>query len=194
MDSGTRRQLSKLASHALRHRPDQYGLEPDAQGWVRIDDFLRAARARGGALSAVTAEDLAETIAKADKQRHEMNDHSIRALYGHSLAETISKPAAEPPGILFHGTSRAAWDRIQREGLTPMSRQYVHLSVDQQMARQVGGRRGPQVVILAVRAAAASAGGIVFRLGNDRVWLADPIPPEYLSVVGDAELPTSARS
>ena len=182
MDSGARRKLSKMASHALRHRPDLYGLRPDAQGWVRIDDFLWAARATGGALSAVTADDLAETLAKADKQRHEMNEHSIRALYGHSLAETISKPASEPPPVLFHGTSPAAWERIRCEGLRPMSRQYVHLSVDQQMARQVGGRRGPQVLILAVDAAAASADGVVFRLGNDRVWLADPIAPQYLSV------------
>ena len=184
MDSATRRQLSKLASHALRHRPDQYGLQPDAQGWVTIEDFLRAARATGGALADVTAEDLVETIAKADKQRHQLNEHSIRALYGHSLAETIVKPAGEPPAILFHGTSPTAWVRIQQEGLRPMSRQYVHLSVDQQMALQVGGRRGPDVVILSVDAAAASRNGIIFRLGNDRVWLADPIPPEYLSVPG----------
>lgn len=182
MDSSTRRQLSKLASYALRHRPDLYDLHPDAQGWVTIEDFLKAARATGGALANVTVADLAETIAKADKQRHELNEHSIRALYGHSLAETIDKPRAEPPETLFHGTSPVAWSRIRREGLQPMSRQYVHLSVDRAMARQVGGRRGPEVVILAVRAAAASSAGIAFRLGNDRVWLADLIPPEYLSV------------
>ena len=190
VDSDSRRQLSKLASHALRHRPDLYGLHPDAQGWVMIDDFLRAARARGGALANVTADDLAETIAKADKQRHEMNQHSIRALYGHSLAETISKPQADPPEILFHGTSPTAWLRIEREGLKPMSRQYVHLSVDQHMARQVGSRRGPDVVILAVRADAASKRGIAFRLGNERVWLADPIPPEYLALAGGDREPT----
>lgn len=187
MDSDSLTQLSKLASHALRHRPDRYGLQPDAQGWVRIDDFLRAARAKGGAFATVTADDLAEMMAKADKQRYEMNEHSIRALYGHSLAETIVKPEAEPPSVLFHGTSALAWDSIRREGLKPMSRQYVHLSVDQQMAQQVGRRRGPQVIILLVQAAAANANGVVFRLGNDRVWLADPIPAEYLSVVSDVE-------
>ena len=182
MDSSARRQLSKLASYALRHRPDLYGLHPDAEGWVSIKEFLRAARATGGALTNVTAADLAETVAQADKQRHELNEHSIRALYGHSLAGTIAKPQAEPPETLFHGTSPAAWALIQRVGLWPMSRQYVHLSVDQAMARQVGGRRGPDVVILAVQAAAASRSGTTFRLGNDRVWLADPVPPEYLSV------------
>jgi putative RNA 2'-phosphotransferase len=181
MDSSSRRQLSKLASYALRHRPDLFGLHPDAEGRVTIEDFLRAARAAGGALTNVTAEDLAETIAKADKQRHELTAHSIRALYGHSLAETIAKPPADPPETLFHGTSPAAWARIRSEGLQPMSRQYVHLSVDQAMARQVGGRRGPEVVILAVQAAAASRSGIAFRVGNDRVWLADPIPPQFLS-------------
>jgi putative RNA 2'-phosphotransferase len=182
VDSNARRQLSKFASHALRHRPDLYGLRPDEQGWVPVDDLLRAARARGGALADVTADDLAETIAKADKQRHELNEQSIRALYGHSLTQTIAKPRAQPPKVLFHGTSAAAWVRIQRDGLRPMSRQYVHLSVDEEMAREVGARRGPSVIILAVRALDASSSGIVFRRGTERVWLADPIPPQFLTV------------
>ncbi len=182
MDSGTRRRLSKLASLALRHQPERYGLHPDAQGWVPVEDFLRAARSTGGALAEVTVDDLAEVIAKADKQRHEMNGHSIRALYGHSLAQTIVKPTASPPTVLYHGTSPKAWLTIQREGLRPMKRQYVHLSVDEQMAHQVGSRRGPDVVILTVQAAAASSSGVAFRLGNDRVWLADPIPPQFVSL------------
>ena len=35
-------------------------------------------------------------------------------------------------------------------------------------------------VLLAVRALRAHKAGISFYLGNDDVWLAEPIPPEYI--------------
>ena len=48
-----------------------------------------------------------------------------------------------------------------------MSRQYVHLSADQETARQVGLRRDSYPAILKVDAAAANADGIHFYIGND---------------------------
>ncbi|MET3806849.1 putative RNA 2'-phosphotransferase [Nakamurella sp. UYEF19] len=182
MDDSGLKQLSRMASHALRHDPSAYGLEPDPEGWVPIEALLRAARARGGQLAEATTEDLIDMIAKADKERHQMQGGSIRALYGHSLAGKIPKAVGEPPEILFHGTSARAWRIIQTEGLKPMGRQYVHLSVDREMAEQVGRRKGPELVVIAVAAVAAGRRGIVFRLGNDRVWLADPIAPEFLTI------------
>ena len=61
-----------------------------------------------------------------------------------------------------------------------MSRQYVHLSVDTDTAREVGQRKGAPV-LLVVDAARAHAEGVVFYGGNALVWLADYIAPEYLS-------------
>jgi putative RNA 2'-phosphotransferase len=34
--------LSKTISHALRHAPDQYGLELDEAGWVDVAELTRA--------------------------------------------------------------------------------------------------------------------------------------------------------
>ena len=174
--------LSRLASHALRHDPAAYGLQPDADGWVPVDALVGAVRAAGGRLAYTTAQDLADMIASSEKQRHELKDGFVRALYGHSLARVVSRPPADPPSTLFHGTSSRAWRLIQTEGLRPMRRHYVHLSVDQEMAGQVGARRGSDVVIIEVDARSAARAGVIFRLGNDRVWLADPIGPEHLQV------------
>ncbi|WP_180377870.1 RNA 2'-phosphotransferase [Rothia nasimurium] len=33
--------LSKLVSYALRHRPEEFNLTPDSQGWVDLDDLVR---------------------------------------------------------------------------------------------------------------------------------------------------------
>ena len=86
-----------------------------------------------------------------------------------------------PPEILFHGTTDRAIDLIMADGLKPMSRQYVHLSVDTATARQVGSRKGGTLVILQVAALHAHQNGVQFYEGNNAVWLADSVPPAYLT-------------
>jgi putative RNA 2'-phosphotransferase len=83
---------------------------------------------------------------------------------------------------LFHGTSPQAWVAIQREGLQPMGRQYVHLSADIVTAEQVGRRKSATPVILIVDAKRAHDSGTRFLQGNGVVWLANRVLPDYLSV------------
>jgi putative RNA 2'-phosphotransferase len=71
-----------------------------------------------------------------------------------------------------------------REGLKPMSRQYVHLSLDQETAVQVGQRKSSQPVMLIIQAQAAHDQGIVFYEGHGLVWLADFVPPEFIQLEG----------
>jgi putative RNA 2'-phosphotransferase len=40
--------LSKVMSHALRHRPWLYELELDGGGWVPVADLVSALRGQGG--------------------------------------------------------------------------------------------------------------------------------------------------
>lgn len=64
-----------------------------------------------------------------------------------------------------------------------MGRQYVHLSMDTITAKQVGKRKTPKPVILQVRADDAYKAGVPFYRGNDLVWLADVVAPEFISLV-----------
>jgi putative RNA 2'-phosphotransferase len=173
--------LSKLVSVALRHDPERFGLSLDEHGWTPIDDVLRAIRARGGRYARVTRADLVTMIATSAKQRHEINGERIRALYGHSVEGRVERTPASPPDVLYHGTPRRSLAAILEHGLRPMSRQYVHLSPTVDVAREVGGRRDHQPVILAVDAAGAHRDGVPFYRGNDAVWLADHVPARYLS-------------
>jgi putative RNA 2'-phosphotransferase len=120
-------------------------------------------------------------IAGADKKRHEIRDGRIRALYGHSTPHKLLKEPAEPPSVLYHGTSPEAAGRIRAEGLRPMGRQYVHLSLDKATAEQVGRRKAAAPILLVVKAAEAHAGGVGFYRGNDLVWLADAIPGLFIA-------------
>lgn len=160
--------LSRTISHALRHDPSSYGLALDEHGWVPVEELLDALRRKRRAWRELTAEDVERMMASADKQRFEMADGRIRALYGHSLERKMQKTVARPPEVLYHGTPPGAAERILVEGLRPMRRQYVHLSTDEATARQIGSRRTQEPVILRIRASEAYDAGVRFYIGNDR--------------------------
>ncbi|NKQ36046.1 MAG: RNA 2'-phosphotransferase [Chloroflexi bacterium] len=177
--------LSKKMSRALRHQPDWYGIELDESGWTVTADLLAGLRKRHPWLGEVTEADLQAVLACPGKKRFVMRDGRIRALYGHSIPVKIYKEKREPPEILWHGTSPGAAAQILREGLKPMRRQYVHLSLDVATARQVGRRKAAKPVLLRVRARQAFAAGVGFYDGNDTTWLADAILPEFIETILD---------
>lgn len=176
--------LSKEVSYALRHAPWEYELELDSEGFVPVDQLLVALNEGSNWERPIVVDDLEEIIRTSDKRRHEIVGDRIRALYGHTTPEKIAKKAAEPPSVLYHGTARRFLDAILQEGLKPMSRQYVHLSVDMDTARRVGSRRDAKPVILRVDSELATEDGLGFYVGNDKVWLADEVPAKYLRVLG----------
>ena len=166
--------LSKRLAHALRHDPGKYGLVLNAQGWAPLADVVAALRVDVPRIEAV--------LALPGKRRYEVDGGRIRARYGHSVADPVELPAAVPPEVLFHGTSAAVVPAILDRGLLPMRRQYVHLSADRETALVVARRRRGEVALLVVAARAAYGAGVVFRESGDGVWLADPVPPAYLTV------------
>lgn len=170
-------------AYALRHHPDEFGLTFDQEGWVSTDDLLAALRRRRSEWRQLQLSDLQAVIAQSEKKRYEIQDGKIRAYYGHSVAQKVEREHSVPPSALYHGTTPHAYKKIQKDGLKPMGRQYVHLSEDQETARQVALRRTDRPVILQVMARDASDAGIHFYSGNDKVWLADPILPAFIQVV-----------
>jgi putative RNA 2'-phosphotransferase len=177
--------LSKAVSHALRHEPWLYELELDDQGWVAIEDLLLALQGQRSEWKDLNQADIAQMIKTSSKQRHEMEGNRIRALYGHSLPGKLQKKKAEPPEHLFHGTAPSIVSRIMETGLLPMDRQYVHLSANIDIAKQVGRRKDKKPVILLIAAREAHAKGISFYMGNDAVWLADEVPPNFIKIYPD---------
>ncbi len=172
--------LSKTVSHALRHEPWLYELELDSEGWTPVESLLSALRKERSEWSELCADDLAHMMADSSKLRHEIRDDRIRAIYGHSVAGKLRKVPAIPPEVLFHGTSPDSLEQIRSVGLLPMTRQYVHLSTDEATAIEVGRRKSKTPVILRVLAKEAAANDVRFYEGNEKVWLADSVSPEFL--------------
>lgn len=172
--------LSKTISHALRHEPWLYELELDDQGWVPLFHLIESLRCENEDWKTISQSDVEKMIRTSSKRRHEICDDRIRAIYGHSVPNKLKRVAAKPPTVLLHGTSPVALGAIRREGLQPMNRQNVHLSIDKATALEVGKRKSKEPVLLRVRSLEASAKGVAFYEGNEKVWLADAIPAEFI--------------
>ncbi|MHA1948261.1 MAG: RNA 2'-phosphotransferase [Candidatus Thorarchaeota archaeon] len=174
------KKLSKTLSRALRHKPDSLGIKLDAEGWVSVEDLLKPLRKRREEWKDLQQDDLEEMNRAASKQRFEIQDGKMRAIYGHSVAKEISRVASTPPEILYHGTSPATVSAIKEDGLKPMNRQNVHLSRDKATALEVGRRKAKTPSLLKVKALLAHKSGISFYEGNDKIWLSHEIPPRFI--------------
>jgi putative RNA 2'-phosphotransferase len=187
MDEITRTQRSKTLSMWLRHKPERGGLTLSKEGWAAVPAILEAFERQGQPMS---LPELQDVIRFDPKGRFEVERDKVRARYGHSL-ELEEKPhPGMPPETLYHGTPKRYLKNILELGLRPMKRQYVHLSPDKSNAREVGKRRDQEPAIIVVAAHDAHAAGIKFYPRGKGVWLSDPIPPDYLTVM--EELPRPA--
>ncbi len=122
--------ISKKMSYCLRHNPAKYGLKLDEYGFVDLQDFINAMNHMHHFQPKLNEMKIREIIYSSNKKRFEIKNGRIRALYGHSVPGIIKRREAVPPKILYHGTAHRFLPSIQKEGLLPMGRQYVHLSAD----------------------------------------------------------------
>ncbi|WEH40884.1 RNA 2'-phosphotransferase [Streptomyces sp. AM 2-1-1] len=180
MDDRRTVKVSKYLSKHLRHQPERIGLTLDPNGWVAVEELLRAAERHG---FPITRAELAYVVEVNDKQRFTLEGDRLRANQGHTVSVDLDLPPAEPPPFLYHGTVGRSLPVIRTEGLRPMARHHVHLSPDRETATRVGARRG-RPVVLSVDAGAMHRDGHVFRVSANGVWLAESVPPAYLRFPG----------
>lgn len=175
--------LSKIISHALRHKPEEYNLELSKDGWISVNELVNSIRNRFIDYSNLTILDIEDLIAKASKKRHQIVNGQIRALHGHSTdVESVHEPV-NPPGKLFHGTSSSYLEKIKQDGLKPMNRKYVHLSAQRKEAIEVAAKKYKTVALLKIDSIKASESGILFYSNDkDSIWLCTYIPPQYISI------------
>ncbi|PRY05600.1 RNA 2'-phosphotransferase [Paraburkholderia sp. BL25I1N1] len=183
--------VSRLLSKILRHAPEIVGISLDDQGWVSVDELIRAieraardvrASKRLRTLPILTRDVILAVVETSDKKRFSLSTDGrrIRAAQGHSIEVNLGYASMEPPAVLYHGTARSNWTSISGEGLTSRARHAVHLSTDIDTATRVGARHG-QPLVLVVDAAQMHADGYAFTRSDNGVWLTAVVPPAYLS-------------
>ena len=167
----------RFISKILRHKPEIIGITLDEHGWANVDELIAGVNRT----LPMDMETLEEIVRTNNKQRYSFNEDKtlIRANQGHSVPVDVELTQAEPPEILYHGTSERFTAAIDAEGLRPMSRLYVHLSKDAETAANVGSRHGKPVVYEVLAGEMHRRGGIFF-LSVNGVWLTKEVPEEFL--------------
>ena len=166
----------KRLTWLLRHDREAFdaGLI-DAHGWRSVKELLT----KGFSL-----DELESITDLNNKKRLEFDGthERIRARQGHSIPVDVDLEETTPPDILYHGTARHYLESILEQGIVAKSRLYVHLSKDEETARNVGLRH-EDPVILKVQSSRMHADGMRFFLSRNGVWLTERVPKEYLSVL-----------
>ena len=172
--------LSKLMSYILCHRPDEFGLFLDEDGFVSLKEFHQAIVEENG-WSFVRKSHLMDIINYADRQRFELREGKIKAIYGHSLPAKLNYVPVAPPKLLYHAATRKSYPHILEKGLSPVNRQYVHLTLNKELALRTGKRRDNKPVLLEIMAQRASREGIKFYCLKQLIYFAETIPPSYIA-------------
>ncbi len=176
---GMRVKLSKMMTRILRHEPSGIVNE---EGWARIDDLVRVIRERFG-LRWVRKEHIIAVALNDEKGRYELRGDLIRARYGHSFHVKINLEEANPSEkVLYHGTSFNNVKSILREGIKPMKRMYVHLTINYEEALENAKRKGKPAILVIDRDCLSKKGIKVFKAGKF-VRVTHYVPPDCIKRV-----------
>lgn len=179
---GTRRRISRAMAHYLRH-DEAAPLTPD--GWVDAAVVADALRGRG---HPVTPERVLMVAGALGERRFEINGESVRASYGHSRKVKIHLPSTVRPSVpLYHATSTSNLRSIleARDGIRPMTRQFVHLSTDIEVALRAAARRHEATVVAEVNPELLPD---LRATADPSTWLTSRVPVSALRVMPVHEL------
>jgi putative RNA 2'-phosphotransferase len=153
----------------------------DRNGWVNIQELIDNTNKYKKMNLSIDIIKL--IVANNDKQRFRISDDGkmIRANQGHSISIDLELENKTPPDILYHGTAARFLDSIWKEGLKPMTRQYVHLSSNEETAVKVGKRHG-RPIVLHIDAKIMCEEGYKFYLSENKIWLVKEVPIKYLKL------------
>lgn len=170
------KKTSKRLSFLLRHSRDPQYIDLQG-GWAPVATILSVLNIGRAELDAIVAED------EKSRYSYDRSGMKIRANQGHSIPGVIvDMDRPEPPEVLYHGTATRFLDDIMRDGLKPMTRQWVHISQDFNTAVAVGKRHGKPAVVVIEAQAFVADGNELYRSENG-VWQARSVPAAYFREV-----------
>lgn len=144
METKEKVRISKLMAYILRHTS-----KIDEKGFININDLLKEIKK---VYPWIEKKHIEEIVESDEKGRYEIKNGKIRDIYGHSLRVFIDYEEDLDSKFLYHGSTRRNLNKILKEGIKAMGRQFVHLSIDKKNAYETGKRHGKDVVIFIINA------------------------------------------
>ncbi len=170
------RSLKKLANlilYILERRPDEFGLVPDDQGYVKIKSLLRAVNEEEG-FNYVRPFHIDDMLASCTDFQVEIKDSLIRAKNIDNLTKKITD--GNPPKLLFTCVRKKAYSFVLGNGIHPVGNDRVVLSATKEMAERIGNRFDQSPVLLTVHVRKALDAGVLF-YSSGELYCSGHIPP-----------------
>lgn len=170
----TPEQLAKLLDYVLGRRPDEFGLVPDSNGYVKIKELLKAVTEEDG-WRYIRRGHINEVLLTAREKVIEVQENRIRAVNRQRLPER--QVAGELPKLLYTFVRNKAYPVVLEKGVMPLGRGKVVLSADKEMAHRMGKRIDADPVILTVSVQQMHDQGAMFLSSGEGLFLTATIPP-----------------
>lgn len=165
--------LAKVLAYALGRNPDEFGLVPDGDGFVKIKELLKAFHEEDG-WKFVRKAGIDEVLYSIADPPVEVKEDRIRALEREHLEERAY--AAEPPLLLYTCVRQRAYPHALKNGVNPMGRKHVVLASDADLALRLGRRFEADPVLLTINVDQAHDRGCLFLKASQRLFLCRHIP------------------
>jgi len=165
--------LSKLLAYMLGRQPDEFGLVPDGDGFIKIKELLQVISEEDG-WRYVRRQHIDEILLTVPDPAIEIKADTIRAKNRDQLPRPT--PAQNLPKLLFTCVRRKAHPVVLEKGVFPMGRSQVVLSLSSDMAVRMGRRKDPLPVLLTVTVQKMLDGGFVFHQLGRTLYLTETVP------------------
>lgn len=170
--------LARFMLYVLGHRPDEFGLVPDKEGFVAYKELLWAFHEEPG-WGYMRKGHINEVLLGRDRTLFQAREDTIRALDRHWHID-LENPAQSLPSILFVGVRRRAHSNVMEKGLAAAQGRHLVLSPDRDMAMRIGRRRDQKPVLLEISTRSVSEAGIALNpFGN--LFIANEVPAEAIT-------------
>ena len=174
--------LEKLLKYILGNRPDEFGLRPDANGFVPMKALLAALHDEEGWRGVREGQIMGYVNKPGDASLFEVEEGLIR-LKPHLSELPPEAPADhEIPKVLYFTLKPAAWPVISERGLHPKTGDSAALLwADKEQALKIGRRNSPSPVLVSIQSGPARKGGAEIKPYSELLWLTDFVEAKFLS-------------
>ena len=162
----------------LGHRPDEFGLVPDSEGFVPYKELLQAIHEEEG-WRYVRRSHVNEVLLGRDRSLFESEDERIRSVEQRWELD-LHTSARVLPKILFTAIRRKAHPVVMERGLSPAEDKHLVLTPVREMALRIGRRRDQTPVLLEILAEVAREKRALFFSFGD-LFLSPEIPAKSIA-------------
>ncbi|MBC2713973.1 MAG: hypothetical protein HF978_01555 [Desulfobacteraceae bacterium] len=184
-------QFAKFSTYVLGRHPDEFGLIPDDNGYVKIKEFIQAVTETDG-WRHVRNSHINDMLLMLDNPPIEIDKNRIRAKDRSRLNHYIV--CENLPKLLYVCIKHKSYLSVLDKGVHPTAHAAIICSMDPEMAERIGRRRDNQPIVLTVHVRKMLDLGFTFLHTGELLYLTDFIPADcFIGPSPPKEVPAAKK-